>query len=110
MKLLFDQNLSPHLVTKLSKLFVGSKHVGDVGLAKASDSQVWEFARQNQFIVISKDSDFSDYIEMFGSPPKLIWIRKENCSTILIESILRENVSDIKLFEQDKDRGILVLF
>ena len=110
MKLLFDQNLSPSLATKLSDLFPGSKYVGDVRLAKASDSQVWDYARKNHFTIISRDSDFSDHVEMLGYPPKFIWIRKENCSTKVIESILKENISDIRIFDQDTNRGILVLF
>jgi predicted nuclease of predicted toxin-antitoxin system len=39
-KLLFDQNLSPKLVVRLSDLFEGSRHTRDVGLAEASDREV----------------------------------------------------------------------
>ena len=107
MKLLFDQNLSPHLAMKLTTLFPGSKHVQDVGLDKASDDQVWMYASKNSFTIISKDADFSDRIEILGYPPKIIWIKKENCSTSAIESILRENYPYIKNFEQDRETGIL---
>ena len=110
MKLLFDQNLSPKLVTKLCEFFPNSKHVQDVGLGMASDDQVWAYALENEFTIISKDTDFSDRVEVSGFPPKIIWIRKENCSTTAIELILRENFSDIKRFEQDLDRGVLILF
>ena len=110
MKLLFDQNLAPHLVTKFCKLFPGSKHVQDVGLDRASDLQVWIYALENKFTIISKDTDFSDRVEVSGFPPKIIWIRKENCSTMAIELILRKKYPDIKRFERDSDRGILILF
>ncbi len=45
MRLLFDENLSPRFVTQLSRLFPGSVHAHDVGLASANDSVVWAFAR-----------------------------------------------------------------
>ena len=110
MKLLFDQNLSPFLVKKLRDLFPGSKHVQEVGLSKASDTRIWTYALENDFTIISKDTDFSDRIELSGYPPKVIWIRKENCSTKVIELMLRHNVADIRNFDQDSDRGELVLF
>lgn len=84
MKLLFDQNLSPYLITKLSDLFPGSKHVQDAGLDRASDIAVWNYALKHNFTIISKDMDFSDRVEISGYPPKIIWIGKENCSTVTI--------------------------
>ncbi|MBI4309902.1 MAG: DUF5615 family PIN-like protein [Candidatus Omnitrophica bacterium] len=110
MKFLFDQNLSPSLIKKFADLFPGSKHVIDVGLDRADDNAVWGHALKHGFILVSKDSDFSDRVELSGYPPKIIWIRKENCSTKAIELILRENFLNIQQFEQDPDRGLLILF
>ena len=110
MKLLFDQNLSPVLAKKFRDLFPGTKHVQDVHLSKATDIQIWTYALENGFTIISKDTDFSDRVEVFGFPPKVIWIRRENCSTKGIEQMLRNNSQDIKNFCQDADRGALVLF
>ncbi len=45
MKLLFDQNLSPRLVARLADCYPGSAHVSEVGLDRALDVEVWEFAR-----------------------------------------------------------------
>ena len=42
MKLLFDQNLSPKLVTRLADLFPGSLHVQSAGLDQADDEKIWE--------------------------------------------------------------------
>jgi predicted nuclease of predicted toxin-antitoxin system len=58
MKLLFDQNLSPHLICLVEDLYPGSIHVREVGLRAAEDNVIWEYAKQNGFVVISKDSDF----------------------------------------------------
>jgi len=48
-KLLFDQNLSPFLANRLADIFPGSAHVQDVGLDRADDAAVWDYARANGF-------------------------------------------------------------
>lgn len=57
MRLLFEQNLAPRLVATLGDTYPGSRHVEDVGLARASDSAVWHYAKENGFAIVSKDSD-----------------------------------------------------
>ena len=47
MKLLFDENLSPKLSTRLSDLFPGSLHVRDVGMKATIDPIVWNYAKDN---------------------------------------------------------------
>lgn len=44
MKLLFDQNLSRHLVSQFAVEFPNSRHVTDVGLDTATDREIWEYA------------------------------------------------------------------
>jgi predicted nuclease of predicted toxin-antitoxin system len=80
-KLLFDQNLSHRLVKALASEFPESVHVRDVGLEKALDEPVWEYAKANSFVIVSKDSDFHQRSFLFGHPPKVVWIRRGNCST-----------------------------
>jgi predicted nuclease of predicted toxin-antitoxin system len=48
-KLLFDQNLSPRLVSLLADLFPNSNHVFPLGLDTIDDSEIWEFAKANDF-------------------------------------------------------------
>jgi len=57
-KLLFDQNLSRHLVGKLAVEFPESRHVIEVGLDAATDSEIWSYAGEHGFVIVSKDSDF----------------------------------------------------
>jgi len=59
LKLLFDQNLSYRLAEFFSGEFPGSLHVRDVGLASATDIEVWEYAKRLGFTIVSKDTDFS---------------------------------------------------
>jgi predicted nuclease of predicted toxin-antitoxin system len=109
MKLLFDQNLSPRLVQKLDDLFPDSTHVLHQGLDRAEDKTVWDFAQREGLVLVSKDSDFSELILLFGFPPKVIWICRGNCSTRDIEQILRQNHDLIQTLEKDESSGILLL-
>lgn len=56
-------------------------HVYRIGLDRASDLAVWNAARTRGYVIVSQDADFSDLSAMFGAPPKVIWIRRGNCST-----------------------------
>jgi predicted nuclease of predicted toxin-antitoxin system len=108
--LLFDQNLSPRLVNRLADLYPGSTHVETAGLETELDKDVWEYARKYDFIIITKDVDFSELELLWGFPPKVIWIRRGNCSTSDIEHLLRESYDSIKSMSEDPDTGILTLF
>lgn len=110
MKLLFDQNLSPRLVNRLADLYPDSQHVSLIGLAQADDHEVWEYANQNDFTVVTRDSDFSELSLLRGFPPKVIWIRRGNCSTNQIEEILRSHNQDIVQFNEDANLGVLALY
>ena len=75
MKLLFDQNMSFILVRCLADTFPGSSHVQFVGLDCVSNDQVWEYAKLNGLVIVTKDEDFNDLSVMRGSPPKVIWLQ-----------------------------------
>lgn len=81
MKLLFDENLSPKLPLLLANLFPGSLHVRDVGMKATADPIVWDYAKENDLMVVSKDADMHDLSLVLGNPPKVIWLRLGNCST-----------------------------
>lgn len=110
MKLLFDQNLSPRLVESLADFYPGSAHVSEHGLGRGEDAEVWEHARANGYVIASKDSDFSEISLMRGFPPKVIWIRRGNCSTREVESVLRHNSGLIRDLEQSDNAGVLLLY
>jgi predicted nuclease of predicted toxin-antitoxin system len=108
-KLLFDQNLSPRIVKTLADVYPGSVHVRDVGLNNALDEAVWEYAARHGLTIISKDSDFHQRSFLFGPPPKVIWIRRGNCSTKEIEAIMRAHRTDLQEFEQGEESAFLTL-
>jgi predicted nuclease of predicted toxin-antitoxin system len=107
--LLFDQNLSPRLITLVADIFPHSKHVHLLGLGTAFDREVWEYARENDLIIVTKDADYSELGALLGFPPKVIWIRRGNCSTHDIEVILRANRDAIEALSTDPNLGVLEL-
>ena len=105
-RLLFDQQLSPRLVSRLSDLYP----VSLVGLDRASDEAVWAFARANEFIIVTKDADFGDLGVLRGVPPQVIWLRLGNCTTARVESTLRTHHPMIRAFSAGRTAGVLMLF
>lgn len=110
MKLLYDHNLPPLLVSRLADLFPGSQHVFALRLDRASDWEVRTYAQENDFLIVTKDADFSELCVLRGFPPKIIWIRRGNCSVTILEEILRQHHDDIEALERDSVNGVLTLF
>jgi len=108
-KLLFDQNLSPSLATRLRDLYPDSSHVFWLQLDQSEDAVVWEYARQHQYVVVTKDADFSELSTLQGFPPKVIWLQMGNCTTNQVESLLRLRYEDIRLLIESDSLGILSL-
>lgn len=109
MKLLFDENLSHKLVWILADIFPESLHVRDIGLKAADDPAVWDYAKNNDLMIVSKDSDMHQRSFLFGYPPKIIWVRLGNCSTSDVVNLLRRKFDDIKLFYEDNYASFLSL-
>ncbi len=109
MRLLFDENLPPRLVSRLADIYPASVHVRDVGLKNVPDELVWQYAQVNGLLIVSKDSDFHHRSLLFGFPPKVIWIRRGNCSVQKIETILRDHQAEINAFDRDAQGAFLVL-
>jgi len=108
-KLLFDQNLAPRLARDLADIFPDSAHVRDLGMTRSPDRVIWDHAKEEGFVVVSKDNDFQQMSFVFGPPPKVIWIRRGNCSVEETERILRSSSARIHEFDGDQVAAYLIL-
>jgi predicted nuclease of predicted toxin-antitoxin system len=108
-KLLLDENLSDRILPEIIDLYPESSHVKIHGLAQTDDSLIWAFAKEFGYAIVSKDSDFHQRSLVFGAPPKFIFLRVGNCSTIRISELLRANVTLISAFNSDPDASIFLL-
>jgi len=108
-KLLFDENLSPSLVWLLRDLFSNSSQVNDCGLGAALDEQIWRYAANQGFVVVSKDLDFYERSLLLSGGPKVIWLRVGNSSTVAVERLLRSYSLEILTFDSRSDETLLIL-
>lgn len=80
MKLLLDENLSRRLIPFLQADFPDSTQVALLGLEKTTDREIWQFAKNNDYVIVTKDSDFHELSILYGAPPKIIWLKTGNQS------------------------------
>ena len=79
------------------------------GLDRADDQVIWNFAKERELLLLSKDADFHQRSFLFGPPPKVIWIRLGNCTTGDIERLLRAQAAEILAFGDDPAAAFLAL-
>jgi predicted nuclease of predicted toxin-antitoxin system len=108
-KLLFDENLSPRLPELLAEIYPGSVHVRDCGLKTANDAEVWEYAKSRGYTIVSKDSDFQEKSILWGSPPKVIWMRIPNCKTVEVVGFLSQSRLLVERFVAQEVETYLIL-
>jgi predicted nuclease of predicted toxin-antitoxin system len=103
MKLLFDENLSHKLVELVQSLFPDSAHVTTIGFGKGTpDREIWDYAKDHGFTIVTGDRDFLVLSARLGPPPKVIIL--ENCDypTHLAARLLSDNAVRIsELFRSD---------
>ena len=109
MRLLFDQNLSFKLCNLLGDLFADSTQARLIGMDQSDDVDLWNFARDNGYVIVTQDVDFFNRSAVHGFPPKVIWLRCGNQRTLFIESLLRDNFDAIEGFEADANIAVLEL-
>ena len=78
-----------------------------LNLDESEDLEIWNFAKTNEFTIVTKDADFNEISLVEGFPPKIIWLRIGNCKIAEIEKILRVNYSTIENFDKDNNLGVL---
>ncbi|MGF1636388.1 MAG: DUF5615 family PIN-like protein [Cyclobacteriaceae bacterium] len=105
MKFLFDQNIFYHILKQLPKKFEDAAHVKTENLIDASDQQIWDYAREKDFTIVTQDLDFNDLNSLYGFPPKIIWIRTGNISTSEIDALLLDFYTDIIRFVNNSEFG-----
>jgi predicted nuclease of predicted toxin-antitoxin system len=106
MKLLLDEHLSPKLSGRLQDVYPGTSQVDLLDLKGSDDVVLHRLARENGFIIVSKDDDFYDLALAEDGPPKVVILRVGNVTTGEVERILRESVSLIRDFASVSDAWV----
>lgn len=111
MKFLFDENISYRIVKKLKPLLPDCIHVSQTPLKYAStDRNIWEYAKTKHYIIVTFDEDFKDLAHLLSFPPKVILLKRRNCSTDLIVMLLQNRREEITVFHKSETEGLMEIF
>ena len=103
MKLLFDQNISFRVINKISNLYPEAQQVRALGLENSTDIQIWEYAKKNNYSIVTFDADYFDITSLKGHPPKIIWLRIGNTTTDHIAKLFIDKFDLIEDFILNPD-------
>ena len=109
MTLLLDQNLSPRLKRMLPTLFDEIVHVVDLGMNETPDAEIWRYAGERQWTIMSKDGDLADLALLHGPPPKVIRLRIGNGPWRSAAEVVEANAEAVRAFLNDPESSLLVL-
>ena len=96
MKLLLDENLSRRLLPFLQETDPESSQVAWLGMQQASDLDVWRYAGEHGYVLVTQDADFYDLSLTRGAPLLVLWLRSGNVDKPLILQLLLERRQEIQ--------------
>lgn len=108
-RLLLDENLSERLLPLICGIFPDSSHVRLLGLGGADDLTLWERARSEGELLVTKDEDFLRLSMSRGFPPKVICLAIGNAGNVATAALLLDHVDAIQAFSTHPEAGFLLL-
>lgn len=95
MKLLLDQGLPRSTVAFLATLGIVAEHVGDLGMASASDESILDEGRRRAAVIVTLDADFHRLLAMTNAiAPSVIRIRIDGLKGEGLARLLSQVVTD----------------
>jgi predicted nuclease of predicted toxin-antitoxin system len=84
-----DAHLSPAIATWITITFsITALALRDLGLRDAEDAEIFQAAKAQGVILMTKDNDFVDLVDRLGTPPQIIWLTCGNTSNARLREIL----------------------
>jgi predicted nuclease of predicted toxin-antitoxin system len=109
LRLLLDENLSERLIPLLSAQFEHPQHVRLLGLGGADELEIWELARREGYLLVTRDEDFLRLSLSRGVPPKVICLGIGNASNARTAGLLLNNLEAIEALTTHPEAGFLLL-
>ena len=109
LRLLLDENLSERLIPLLAARFPESQHIRLLGLGGANDRKLWELARRDGYVLVTKDEDFLLLSVNRGCPPKVVCLAIGNASNAETAAFLLRHAGAIERFAVHPEAGFLLL-
>lgn len=95
MNLWIDAQLPPTLAIWLKSNFdLEATALRNLGLRDARDVEIFESARAENAIIITKDSDFVDLVCRLGTPPQIVWLTCGNVTNRSLRQLLATTLPD----------------
>jgi Uncharacterized protein conserved in bacteria len=95
MNIWIDAQLPPTLAGWLNATFeVNAVALRDLGLRDAKDVEIFEAARVENTVIMTKDSDFVDLVCRLGSPPQIFWLTCGNVTNQNLRQLLTVTFPD----------------
>ncbi|MCC9016651.1 MULTISPECIES: DUF5615 family PIN-like protein [Flavobacterium] len=111
MKLLLDANISWRVIKSIENEFSNCLHCKDIRINQpAKDIEIWNFAKQNNFTILTHDDDFEKLLLLKGAPPKVIILKTFNKNTNQIAELLISKREAIISFISNDDLLILEIY
>jgi predicted nuclease of predicted toxin-antitoxin system len=98
------------VVKQLKVTFPDALGVRECGLYNADDYEIWEYARLNQYTVVTFDKDIPTIGSVKGFPPKIIWLRTGNLSNSAIVSLFVDHLDQFISFIANEKIGCLMVY
>ena len=108
-RLISDENVSWRLKKLIPHWKILPSNEINIG-ERLTDITIWNFARSNQYAVLTFDEDFSEIQNLLGFPPKIIWLRTGNVATSEIALILIRLEEEISKFLKDDSLGLYEIY
>lgn len=108
MKFLIDAQLPPSLARFLTGKGYFSRHVADIELKEADDTEVWDYAIKNEMVIITKDEDFAARRSLTLKGPSILWLRVGNCSNKALLKWFSPLLPDVLVRLQQEEKLIEV--
>lgn len=109
MKRLIDENLSDRLPRLLADLDLEIVHCSRLDLDQTDDGQIWRYARREGFAIVTRDRDFVDLAERYGSPPKVIFLKVANMTRAATADLIRQNIRLIQALGDADSGSVLII-
>lgn len=107
MKVWVDAQLPPTLANWLSDTFsVEAYALRDLSLRDAKDIEIFEAARSESAVILTKDSDFVDLVCRLGTPPQILWLTCGNVTNRNLHQLLMLTLSEAL---KQLNQGVMVI-
>jgi len=108
-KLLIDENISWRLKRLLPEWDV--LPVNEIKAdGKINDASIWNYAKSEHYSILTFDEDFVELQNLYGHPPKIIWLRMGNVTTNEIAQRLIQLSDILTKFIEDNEAGVIEMY